>query len=51
MKDKNFVDTARERFKEWLQKESLAPGSRLPSERELCELLDAKRMTLRQVLK
>ena len=34
-----------------LQKEKLLPGSRLPSERELCELLDSKRMTLRQVLK
>ncbi|MFB2828402.1 GntR family transcriptional regulator [Aeromonas jandaei] len=51
MRDKNFVDIARERFKEWLQKESFAPGGRLPSERELCELIDAKRMTLRQVLK
>lgn len=51
MKDKNFVDTTRERFKAWLEQEDFAPGARLPSERELCEILDAKRMTLRQVLK
>ncbi|MGK9005951.1 GntR family transcriptional regulator [Citrobacter europaeus] len=50
MKKKNNVDVLRERFESWLNENNLPAGSKLPSERELCELLDAKRMTLRQVL-
>ncbi|MDU5690497.1 MAG: GntR family transcriptional regulator [Citrobacter freundii] len=50
MKKKNNVDVLRERFESWLNEKNLPAGSKLPSERELCELLDAKRMTLRQVL-
>ncbi|MEG1211440.1 MAG: GntR family transcriptional regulator [Leclercia sp.] len=50
MKEKNYVDVLRERFESWLREQNLPAGSKLPSERELCELLDAKRMTLRQVL-
>ncbi|BFT83789.1 MULTISPECIES: UTRA domain-containing protein [Enterobacter] len=50
MKEKNYVDVLRERFERWLSEQNLPAGSKLPSERELCELLDAKRMTLRQVL-
>ena len=50
MKEKNYVDLLRDRFENWLAANDFPPGSRLPSERELCELLDAKRMTLRQVL-
>ncbi|MNB94348.1 putative transcriptional regulator of 2-aminoethylphosphonate degradation [compost metagenome] len=50
MKEKNYVDVLRERFESWLSEQNLPAGSKLPSERELCELLDAKRMTLRQVL-
>ena len=50
MKETNYVDAARERFEAWLLKANLPSGAKLPSERELCELLDTKRMTLRQVL-
>lgn len=50
MKEKNYVDVLRERFESWLNERNLPAGAKLPSERELCELLDAKRMTLRQVL-
>lgn len=50
MKDKSYVDIIRERLERWLSETNLAAGSRLPSERELCELLDTRRMTLRQVL-
>lgn len=50
MKDKSYVDIIRERLEKWLSETNLAAGSRLPSERELCELLDTRRMTLRQVL-
>ncbi|PSW05028.1 GntR family transcriptional regulator [Photobacterium lipolyticum] len=46
----NYVDATRERFEAWLLKANLPTGAKLPSERELCELLDTKRMTLRQVL-
>ncbi|MEH6530908.1 MAG: UTRA domain-containing protein [Photobacterium frigidiphilum] len=50
MKETNYVDATRERFEAWLLKANLPTGAKLPSERELCELLDTKRMTLRQVL-
>ncbi|WP_058914493.1 GntR family transcriptional regulator [Entomohabitans teleogrylli] len=50
MKDKSNVDIIRERLERWLSETNLVAGSRLPSERELCELLDTRRMTLRQVL-
>ncbi|WP_370621466.1 GntR family transcriptional regulator [Citrobacter portucalensis] len=43
MKKKNNVDVLRERFESWLNENNLPAGSKLPSERELCELLDAKR--------
>ncbi|AYN26448.1 MULTISPECIES: GntR family transcriptional regulator [Buttiauxella] len=50
MKNISNVDINRERLERWLSETNLTPGSRLPSERELCELLDTRRMTLRQVL-
>lgn len=50
IKDINYVDAVRERFETWLLEADLAAGEKLPSERELCLLLDTKRMTLRQVL-
>lgn len=50
MKETNYVGAARERFEAWLLNADLPAGEKLPSERELCELLDTKRMTLRQVL-
>lgn len=50
MKETNFVDMTRERFEDWLFKTNLPVGEKLPSERELCDLLETKRMTLRQVL-
>ncbi|GHA45922.1 transcriptional regulator [Photobacterium aphoticum] len=50
MKTMNYVSLVRERFEQWLSESNLPAGAKLPSERELCELLDTKRMTLRQVL-
>lgn len=50
MKTVNNVSVVRDSFDAWLVQSNLAAGAKLPSERELCELLDTKRMTLRQVL-
>ncbi|MFV0449786.1 MAG: GntR family transcriptional regulator [Vibrio sp.] len=46
----NNVEMTRNNFDKWLTETKLPAGSKLPSERELCEKLNTKRMTLRQVL-
>ena len=40
-----------DRLEEYLQERKLAPGARLPSERELCELWRCNRVTLRAALR
>ncbi|MGF1688229.1 GntR family transcriptional regulator [Photobacterium japonica] len=50
MKTENNVSLVRRSFDAWLADSDLPAGAKLPSERELCELLATKRMTLRQVL-
>ena len=44
------VENAKEKLDHWLREGLTAPGGKLPSERELGELLGIKRMTLRQAL-
>lgn len=43
----NLID----RVEEYIQEQQLAPGTRLPSERELCELWRCNRVTLRTALR
>lgn len=50
MQSISTVEAAKEKLNEWLSKGVVQPGSKLPSERELEELLGIKRMTLRQAL-
>lgn len=50
MENTSTVELAKHRLNEWLNQGVVAPGSKLPSERELEELLGIKRMTLRQAL-
>ncbi|STJ83460.1 GntR family transcriptional regulator [Escherichia coli] len=44
------VENAKEKLDRWLKDGITTPGGKLPSERELGELLGIKRMTLRQAL-
>ncbi|MFM5840383.1 GntR family transcriptional regulator [Aeromonas rivipollensis] len=44
------VDVAKIALNKWIENHRLVPGSKLPSERALCEELNVKRMTLRQAL-
>lgn len=44
------VDVAKIALNKWIEDHRLVPGSKLPSERALCEELNVKRMTLRQAL-
>lgn len=50
MKVLSLVDLTKEKLNQWLQNGTFSAGDKLPSERELESLLDAKRMTLRQAL-
>ena len=50
MENNSTVELAKHRLNEWLKQGIVSPGSKLPSERELEELLGIKRMTLRQAL-
>ena len=50
MQTHSTVETAKEMLNDWLSKGVVQPGGKLPSERELEELLGIKRMTLRQAL-
>ncbi|AFJ47029.1 UTRA domain-containing protein [Shimwellia blattae] len=50
MEATSTVEYAKARLAAWLDDGVVGLGSKLPSERELCELLGVKRMTLRQGL-
>ncbi|TFZ49963.1 GntR family transcriptional regulator [Serratia proteamaculans] len=50
MENNSTVELAKQRLNDWLSQGAIAPGDKLPSERELGELLNIKRMTLRQAL-
>ncbi|CAI1962143.1 Uncharacterized HTH-type transcriptional regulator yegW [Serratia liquefaciens] len=50
MENSSTVELAKARLNDWLSQGAIAPGDKLPSERELGELLNIKRMTLRQAL-
>ncbi|ADO50611.1 GntR family transcriptional regulator [[Enterobacter] lignolyticus] len=49
-KNQSTVENAKEKLDRWLEEGITAAGGKLPSERELGELLGIKRMTLRQAL-
>lgn len=49
-KNQSTVENAKEKLDRWLKEGIIRPGAKLPSERELGELLGIKRMTLRQAL-
>lgn len=49
-KNESTVENAKEKLDHWLKEGITAAGGKLPSERELGELLGVKRMTLRQAL-
>lgn len=49
-KNPSTVENAKDKIDRWLKEGIVTPGSKLPSERELGELLGIKRMTLRQAL-
>lgn len=49
-KNQSTVENAKEKLDRWLKEGIIRPGGKLPSERELGELLGIKRMTLRQAL-
>ncbi|WP_033137110.1 GntR family transcriptional regulator [Aeromonas finlandensis] len=44
------VEAAKVALDKWIAENRLPPGCKLPSERELCDVLKVKRMTLRQAL-
>lgn len=44
------VDAAKAALNKWIEINHFPPGLKLPSERELCDVLNVKRMTLRQAL-
>ncbi len=46
--NQSTVENAKEKLDRWLKDGITTPGGKLPSERELGELLGIKRMTLRQ---
>lgn len=48
--NQSTVENAKEKLDRWLKDGITTPGGKLPSERELGELLGIKRMTLRQAL-
>lgn len=48
--NESTVENAKEKLDRWLREGITTPGGKLPSERELGELLGIKRMTLRQAL-
>ena len=48
--NQSTVENAKEKLDRWLKDGIITPGGKLPSERELGELLGIKRMTLRQAL-
>ena len=48
--NQSTVENAKEKVDRWLKDGITTPGGKLPSERELGELLGIKRMTLRQAL-
>ncbi|SUB82828.1 HTH-type transcriptional repressor yvoA [Pragia fontium] len=50
MDNVSTVEVAKEKLDRWLQNGTIIAGAKLPSERELEELLGVKRMTLRQAL-
>lgn len=50
MNNISTVEVAKEKLDQWLCNGTVAPGAKLPSERELGDLLGVKRMTLRQAL-
>lgn len=50
MQNNSTVEFAKQKLNDWLKMGVITPGSKLPSERELEELLGIKRMTLRQAL-
>ncbi|AWH89872.1 GntR family transcriptional regulator [Limnobaculum parvum] len=50
MESNSTVEFAKHKLNDWLNTGNVSPGSKLPSERELEELLGIKRMTLRQAL-
>ena len=45
--NQSTVENAKEKLDRWLKDGITTPGGKLPSERELGELLGIKRMTLR----
>lgn len=50
MENTSTVESAKQKLNDWLDKGIIVSGNKLPSERELEELLGVKRMTLRQAL-
>lgn len=48
--NQSTVENAKEKLDRWLKDGITTPGGKLPSERELGELLGIKRMTLRRAL-
>ncbi len=46
--NQSTVENAKEKLDRWLKDGITTPGGKLPSERELGELLGIKRMTLRR---
>ena len=48
--NQSTVENAKDKLDRWLKDGITTPGGKLPSERELGELLGIKRMTLRQAL-
>lgn len=48
---RNITDEIVNRFRELIESGSLAPGDKLPSERELCEQLRCSRLAVREAIK
>ena len=46
MKNHSTVETAKEMLNDWLSKGVVPPGGKLPSERELEEMMGVHRMTI-----